>query len=293
MDRMEALQQVREEYHNHEMSAQGVEQLNLALRRAQNNKQKNRWKKGALRPVLALMAATLLFVLLPNMDARVAYAMEQIRGIGELVQVVVFRNYTYESDRNNADVTVPELVMAEENQQQLEMTAQEINQEIETLTDQYVAEFTKTLSYEEGYQDLYINHEVIASTQQFFTLKLIVYQGAGSGYEQHFFYTIDLNSGERMQLKDLFLDNTDYLSAISEDIQAQMRQQKAQEDIPYWIDDPTVEEWNFETIKEDQTFYVNEDNELVICFNEGDVAPMYVGCVEFVINQDAIASIRR
>ena len=64
----------------------------------------------------------------------------------------------------------------------------------------------------------------------------------------------------------------------------------------YYVDfecNDYMEEWNFETIKEDQTFYVNEDNELVICFNEGDVAPMYVGCVEFVINQDAIASIRR
>ena len=34
------------------------------------------------------------------------------------------------------------------------------------------------------------------------------------------------------------------------------------------------------------SFYLNGDNRLVICFNEGDVAPMYMGCVSFVISEE-------
>ena len=39
-----------------------------------------------------------------------------------------------------------------------------------------------------------------------------------------------------------------------------MREQMAaDETIQYWLDDPEVEEWNFDKIAEDQDFYVNED----------------------------------
>ena len=41
------------------------------------------------------------------------------------------------------------------------------------------------------------------------------------------------------------------------------------------------------------SFYLNENGEVVICFNEGDVAPMSMGCVTFVIPNDVLADIRR
>ena len=52
-----------------------------------------------------------------------------------------------------------------------------------------------------------------------------------------------------------------------------------------WLDDPEVEEWNFDKIAEDQDFYVNEDGHIVVCFNEYDVAPGSMGCVEFTLNE--------
>ena len=35
------------------------------------------------------------------------------------------------------------------------------------------------------------------------------------------------------------------------------------------------------------------DNEVVVCFNEGDVAPMSMGCPEFVIPNEVLAGIRK
>ncbi len=55
----------------------------------------------------------------------------------------------------------------------------------------------------EGYQDIMIKHEVINTTDDYFTLKLMCYQAAGSGYEMDYYYTIDLKTGERLALKDL------------------------------------------------------------------------------------------
>jgi len=38
---------------------------------------------------------------------------------------------------------------------------------------------------------------------------------------------------------------------------------------------------------------LNQNNEVVVCFNEGDVAPMSMGCPEFVIPNEVLAEIRK
>ena len=51
--------------------------------------------------------------------------------------------------------------------------------------------------------------------------------------------------------------------------------------------------WNFDKITDETSFYLDSDGHLVICFNEGDVAPMYMGCVQFVIPDEVVADIRK
>ncbi len=77
-----------------------------------------------------------------------------------------------------------------------------------------------------------------------------------------------------------------YVDTISDEIKKQMRQRMAEdENVTYWIDNQDIPEWNFQSIAEDQDFYVNKDGDVVVCFNEYEVAPGYMGCVEFVIGQ--------
>ena len=139
-----------------------------------------------------------------------------------------------------------------------------------------------------------IKHEVINTTDDYFTLKLMCYQAAGSGYEMDYYYTIDLKTGERLALKDLFKEGSDYITPISENIKSQMRgQMDADENVSYWLDDTEVPEWNFTSINDDTSFYINADGNLVISFNEGDVGPMSMGVVEFTIPHDVIADISK
>ena len=81
-----------------------------------------------------------------------------------------------------------------------------------------IAEFEANMQDQEGYQDVVVKSEILATQADYFTLKLICYQGAGSGYQWNYYYTIDLNTGERLQLKDLFQDGADYITPISESI---------------------------------------------------------------------------
>ena len=271
------------------------------------NKKENRNAKFVR---LAVAAAVLvgIFMILPNTSAAVANAMEQIPVIGQLVKVVTFRDYEYETDRNMADIKVPEIkpdIQTEDGQiedgqinnsdvlENLEHTTEEINAEIQEITDKLIEEFEANLEYEEGYQDIIVTSEVLSTTADYFTLKLICYQGAGSGYEWNYYYTIDLNTGERLKLKDLFKEGSDYITPISENIKAQMQEQMDKdENVYYWLNDE-IEEWNFKSITDDTSFYLNEKDNVVIGFNEGDVAPMYMGTVEFEIPADVLSDIRK
>ena len=297
----EKMSELKKVYEHMEMSGEQVEALKNHIIDAKIES-KRRKRKRLLHKMSAAAAIVAVFIILPNTSENVAYAMSNLPLIGRLVDVVTLRDYQYESDYQMAHITVPELVaddtelVASKNQTdvqaKLKSTTGEINTEIKKITDQIVAEFEENMHGQGSYQDVVVKSEILATTEEFFTLKLMCYQGSGSGAEWNYFYTIDLNTGERLQLKDLFMEGADYIIAISGNIKEQMRQQMdADENVSYWLDDEEMPEGNFETITDETSFYLNSDGNIVINFNEGDVAPMYMGCVEFTIPREAVEDI--
>ena len=79
------------------------------------------------------------------------------------------------------------------------------------------------------------------------------------------------------------------ISNIKEQMQAQM---DADENVYYWLNDD-IEEWNFKAITDETSFYLNEKDHVVIGFDEGEVAPMYMGTVEFEIPAEVLEGIRK
>ena len=289
-NREKELNEIKSEYMTHNMPEKGVEKMKESIEKAKfENRREN--KQSILRRSLAAVAAVLVIItILPNTSANVAYAMSRIPIISKWVEVVTFRDYQYSDDRNTADITVPEIV-PQTLDETAAVTADEINAEIKEITEKLIQEFEEKLKYEEGYQEMMVTSEVIATTDNYFTLKLICYQGAGSGAEWDYFYTIDLENGNRLQLSDLFAEGSDYIGVISENIKEQMKEQmEADENVIYWLESD-IPEWNFEKITDETNFYLNQDGNIVIAFNEGDVAPMYMGCVEFVIPKEIVAGI--
>ncbi len=301
------LKDLKQKYQEPHMSERQVDMMKKSIQKAkQENKtniHKNTWIKTA-----CAAAAVAAFLILPNTSANIAYAMEQIPLLGNLVKVITFRDYQYDTERHHADIVVPEIVSDEPIEQStafetlpehttdsisehFEKSAEEINAEIQSITESFLTEFEQGLAYEENYQDITITSEVVSTTPNYFTLKLICIQDAGSGTVWNHYYTIDLNTGKRMELRDLFVDNADYITPISENIKVQMKEQMAADEmITYWLDSD-VEAWNFKQITAETAFYINENGNLVISFNEGDVAPMYMGVVTFEIPNEAISSI--
>lgn len=309
----------KEIYEKPHMSERQVEDMKKKIDEAKlENREQRRSSSVVFRTTAAAVAAVAAFVILPNTSAVVAHAMENIPLLGRLVEVVTFRDYQYEDERNHADIEIPEIVAkdtddantqtdhqkAEDSveapeqtsdaaKENLKKSTEEINGEIQKITGPFIEEFKQNLQNDWGYQDVMVKSEVVNTTQDYFTLKLICYMGSGSGAEWNYYFTIDLNTGERMQLKDFFEDGADYITPISENIKMQMRQQMEEDDMNhYWVDDE-IEELNFKAITDETAFYINENGNIVISFNEGDVAPMYMGVVTFEIPDEIVADIRK
>lgn len=264
------------------------EKMEEAVMRARENK-KTRKRNRIFRYVGGAAAVFAILLILPNTSQTAAAAMQQIPVLGDFFKVVTIREYQVDEGRYSADVRVPEVVpedtgdRTEETVEQAKETADAVNFDIQQVTDELIEEFKSTMEeFEDGYGDIVIDSEVLTDDDRWFSLDLVLYQGAGSGYERHRHYTIDKTIGKRAELSDFF--GEDYVETVSEEVKAQMRSRMAEdENVIYWLDYEEVPEWNFESIAEDQDFYVNKDGKVVICFNEYEVAPGYMGCVEFIV----------
>ena len=278
----------KREYDRIVVPEKGKEKMEEAVMRATEKKERIR-RKRRIRSVGSAAAVFAILLILPNTSRTAAAAMQQIPVLGNFFQVVTIREYQVDEERYQADVKVPEVVpehmdgISEETAQQTKETTDAINFDIRQATEELIEEFKSTMEeFEDGYGDIIVDSEVLTDDEKWFSLDLVLYQGAGSGYERHRHYTIDKTTGRRAELSDFF--GEDYVETISEEVRAQMRKRMAEdENVTYWIDYEDVPEWNFESIAEDQDFYVNKDGKVVICFNEYEVAPGYMGCVEFVM----------
>lgn len=280
-----------------------------------DTRQQNKKRGIGFRIGMAAAAAAAVLIILPNTGAGVAHAMGELPVVGKLFQAVTFRDYRYESDRFNANVEVPQIrvddmagetagtedtVKADgdtgssaadggketEASGQLQETVDQINFDIEKVTNQLIEEFQASADLGESYSSLEIHHETVTDNARYFTLKLAMYQGAGSGTQFYKFYTVDKKTGEQVQLGDLFREDSNYNEALSENIREQMRDRMAEdEDKTYWVDYEEVPGWNFERLKEDQNFYFDEAGNLVIAFDEYEVAPGYMGAQEFTVER--------
>lgn len=250
-------------------------------------------KRGILTKWTAgVAAAAAISVILPNINGDIAMAMEKIPVLGKYFEIVTFRDYEYKDTHNEAEVSIPQIDTVDGATEEEVNTAEALNRSIEEYASEFITEFEENLQ-KEGYQGLQVDYEVITDNEEWLTIKVNVLQTEASGFSQAKFYHVDKQTGKQIKLTDLFVDGSDYVKIISENIISQMKEQMAADDgkIYFFEGDGEEEEGNFKEIKADQNFYFNEQGELVLAFDEYEVAPGYMGNVEFVIPEKIVEDI--
>ena len=283
------LEAYRKEYQGVEMSEKDYQLMLLRMQQAKKERrelmmEKERAKRKSYRGWVVAAAASLALIALPNTSSNVAYAMGKIPVLGGFFRLVTVREFQYEDDKKSAEIKVDQITMDNSSDNKAsdkeERSVDEINKEIQKFTEQWEQEFKKNLE-KDGYEDMTISSEPVATTDDYFTVKLTAAQTMASGYEEQRYYTIDLRTGERVKLSDLFRAGADYQTKLTQIIEGKMREEmKADEGKKYFVDD---EEVNLKDEVTNAQFYVNPEGVIVLSFNECSVAPAYMRVVQFEV----------
>ena len=294
---------------------EGIDRARMEKKRAERARRRSAWAAAA--------AAVAVLIALPNTNVQIAHAMESLPLLGGFFRLVTVRQYNYSDENHDAEVELAQIIQedAGDNTSVGEVAVgaaapdgadagsmegvgqeaavakvsedgvQEVNQDMEATVEELIRQFEDTLS-EEGYHGLHVSQEVVTDNAKYYTVKLSVLETVASGYEHNQFYTIDKQTKDVVTLADLFAEGSDYISVISENIKTQMREQMAaDEGVIYFLDETDMPEFNFRSITEQTNFYFNEKGELVIAFDEYEVAPGYMGAPEFVIPTETVETL--
>ena len=297
MNEQEQLKQLKEEYENmtipeagRERLQAGIDRARIEKKRAERVRRRSAWTAAA--------AAVIVLIALPNTNMQIAHAMENIPVLGGFFRLVTVRQYNYSDENHDAEVEFAQIAYGEDAGEgvpagevavgaaTLEGTAAESVEGVGVGQEAAEAKLS-----EDGVEAVNQDMEATDNTL-YYTVKLSVLETEASGYEHNQFYTIDKQTGNVVTLADLFAEGSDYISAISENIKTQMKEQMAaDEGVIYFLDNDDMPEFNFQGITEQTNFYFNERGELVIVFDEYEVAPGSMGAPEFVIPQEVTAAL--
>lgn len=271
-----------------------MEQHTTAKRKKTPMKKKNNKMITFAKTIGGAAAAALIAItVIANSGANIAHAMANIPVIGAIAEVVTFREYQDTTKNMSANVKVPQVEVKNEDGTVNQDSTAAINKSIQEYTDEIIDQYKADVEATdgEGHQEVDLSYKVITNTDRLYSIrfdKLIV---MASGEETVKIYHIDKQTGKMINLSGIFKEGTNFIDPISNNIKEQMKEQMAaDENVMYWLNSDTPE-WDFKSITADSTFYINEDGKLVIVFNEGDVAPMYMGSVEFEIPTEVIQDI--
>lgn len=271
-------------YHQLEIPMDAVERLKDTIHDTKVRKKRRSWLQGS---VTILAAACLCMFFLLNSSATIAQAMSRIPGLGGLFEAVTFRHYENTTDDYYAKVDIPKIVYYGMDESE---SIAEINQEIKGYVERLISKFeTDTKVNGNIHQSMDVTYHVILNNDHWFSLRIDVEEAVASSSQHTLFYHIDKSTGELIQLKDLFLESSDYITVISDEIKRQMKENiKNGTDVYLFEEDHEIGDFK---ISENQNFYINDSQDIVIHFDDYEIAPGSEGSKDFVIPKDVVKDI--
>lgn len=249
-----------------------------------NIKLENKKKYSFKRRLNVALVSILSFVLLINVSPAFAETISRVPVLSHLVKLVTVREYIIKKDGYDARIKVPEIQGLDD--KNLE---KRINENFNNEGRKLYEELNKEVNLNKV-NNKYVSTDYVvkSETNNRLSIEMEKLEIEASGYTTKKHYNIDKNKKIILTLPMLFKDEK-YIDIISQNIKVQMREQmKKDSNKVYFIDQDEGGLENFSKIDKNQDFYINDKNQLVISFDEYEVAPGYMGAIEFVIPDDVL-----
>ncbi|MGG2081918.1 RsiV family protein [Lysinibacillus pakistanensis] len=252
---------------------------------------KKKRKKRAPQWLLGSAAAAMLFTAGLNVSPAMARTLSEIPVVGSVVKVLTWTEYEVAEDTYDANIKVPSIENLE-NQKLANTLNEKYRAEGKALYDNFIAEVGDLKANGGGHLGVDSGYDIKTDNDQILSIGRYIVNTVGSSSTVMHYDTIDKQNEILITLPMLFKDDS-YIKTISENIIEQMRKQAASDsDKVFWVkgggipDQELFEE--FKTINAEQQFYISDKGKLVISFDKYEVAPGYMGIVEFEIPTDVL-----
>jgi len=279
------LEELRREYKNIPIPAELDEVVNKALKQPKRVKRSYSWILGAA-------AAAAIFIISLNTSPTFAKTLSHIPVVGSVVKVFTFKEINMDEKTYNAHLKTPGIKNLDNKKLENSLN-QKYLEENKKLYKEFKTEVSKLKKQGGGHLGVDSGYVVKTDDEEILSIGRYVVNTVGSSSTTFKYDTIDKKNQVLITLPSLF-KNDRYIKIISNNIQDQMRHQmKEDPNKIYWVSGTGDKDIMpvFNKISADQNFYINKDHKLVISFDKYDVAPGYMGVVEFVIPTDVISKI--
>lgn len=258
----------------------------------------------------AAAAAALMACMTVGVNSSEAFAREmgELPVIGALARVLTVRSWHGTDGDYEIDLEVPriEAEAAQEAQTQpVQDFTEKINEEIEKIVDAYMEEArTEFQEYKKAFfetggtqeewndrkMDITVDYTVKYQKDNLLSLELVTAKGWVAASQERHYYNLDLDREQALTLEDIL--GEDYVRICNESIDAQIREQVRTDEMKSYFgygpdgekdDEMGIE--GFTTVSKDTKFYLNEEGNPVIVFDEYEIAPGYMGMPEFKIER--------
>ncbi|NMA48311.1 MAG: DUF3298 and DUF4163 domain-containing protein [Tissierellia bacterium] len=285
-----------EKYKNEYLEIPVPEELEFIVKRSLKEGKKKMKKKSIMKRfnVAAASVAASIALITVGINSSPAFAntLSNVPGLGGIVQVLTFREYKVDEDTYNANIKTPSIQGLDNKELEASLNEKYL-EENERLYKEFQEGMENMKNLGGGHLGVDSGYVIKTDNDKILSIGRYTVNTVASSSTVFEYDTIDKEKEILITLPSLFKDDS-YIDLISENVKAQMiEQMEADENKIYWVqgrdDDSTVE--LFDEISKDQNFYITPDNKLVISFDKYEVAPGYMGVVEFTIPTDAISNI--
>lgn len=252
----------------------------------ENSNKKGTHKRTKFRRLIATSAAAfaLCSVLTIGLNTSQAFANSaaNIPIIGNIASLLTFTEFEFESEVITADIRIPEVKYLEDKNLEKKVNLgiyKEMKKclvESEQRALEYKEAFIATGGTEESFRpiDVIMDYELKSINRDILSFTIFHDESLASAYSDTIFYNIDLKTEKLMTLKNIYGDK--FMDTINNSINTQIALENSKSETTLYTD--------FNGIKENQNFYINEDGKTVIVFDKYSIAPGCMGMPEFIID---------
>lgn len=181
----------------------------------------------------------------------------------------------YETEGTIVTVKIPHVVNVKDDK---------VKKVINKLITQAIDDFTN--EFKEFDKEPNTEHKLIAditfqnyySDDKIISFSINATQIMADSYLQKKFYTVDLKTGEVYNIEHFL--GLDYQNIVKKSVQQQIAENKEKYPNLMYFDEAV----NNLKITNEQPFYINKDNQVVVVFNQFEIAPGYMSLPEFILN---------